>query len=122
MTDTPRTIDEYLASVPDTKREALEKLRKIIIDTIPDAQECISYHMPAFRLHGRMLLGFAAAKNHCSLYPWSSSAIDVFVDELSDFSTSKGTIRFQPDKPIPDDLIRKIIDYRISENDSKGRK
>jgi uncharacterized protein YdhG (YjbR/CyaY superfamily) len=122
MADTPKTIDEYLASVPDDKREALERLRKIITNTVPDAQECISYQMPAFRLHGRMLLGFAAAKNHCSLYPWSASAITAFADELTDFSTSKGTVRFQPDKPIPEELIRKIIDYRISENDSKGRK
>ena len=122
MADTPKTIDEYLASVPDDKREALEKLRTTIKSIAPEVEECISYQMPAFRLHGRMLLGFAAAKNHCSLYPWSASAIDVLADELADFNTSKGTIRFQPDKPIPDDLIRKIIDYRISENDSKGRK
>ena len=122
MADTPRTIDEYLASVSDDKREALEKLRNTIKSIAPEVEECISYQMPAFRLHGRILAGFAAAKNHCSLYPWSASAIVAFSDELTDFSTSKGTIRFQPDKPIPDELIRKIINYRISENDSKGRK
>ena len=122
MADTPKTIDEYLASVPEDKREALVKLRSTINSIAPEVEECISYQMPAFRLYGRMLVGFAAAKSHCSLYPWSSSAIASFADELTDFSTSKGTIRFQPDKPIPDDLIRRIIDYRISENDSKGRK
>jgi len=122
MADTPKNIDEYLASVPDDKREALEKLRSTIKSSAPEVEECISYQMPAFRLNGRVLLGFAAAKNHCSLYPWSGSAIIAFADELMDFSTSKGTIRFQPDKPIPDDLIRKIIIYRISENDNKARK
>lgn len=112
MADKPGNIDDYLANVSDEKKEALQELRVRIKQYVPEAVETIAYSMPAFRLNNRILIGFAAAKNHCSLYPWSAEAIEAHKDELADFSISAGTIRFQPGHPIPDDLLKKIIDFR----------
>ncbi len=111
----PKTIDEYLAVLSDDKRAALEKLRKTIRAAAPDAEECISYMIPAFRLNG-LLVGFGAAAKHCSFYPMSSTTVAAFRDDLKDFDTSKGTIRFQPDKPLPVALVRKLVKARIKEN------
>ena len=115
MTKKPETIDEYLAAVPADQRAALQKLRKVIRSAAPKAEECISYQIPAFRLNG-MLVGFGAAAKHCSFYPMNSSIVRRFKDELKDFDTSKGTIRFQPDHPLPTALIRKLVKARIAEN------
>lgn len=112
----PTTIDEYLATLSDDKRAALEKLRKTIRAVAPKAEECISYRLPAFRLNGKMLVAFGAAANHCALYPMSSSIMEAHKTELKDYSTSKGTIRFQPGKPLPVALVRKLIKARIAEN------
>ena len=83
---------------------------------MPKAEECISYQIPAFRFEGRMLVGFCAAKKHCSFFPMSSSIIGKYMDELKDYDTSKGTIRFQPDKPLSAAFVRKIVRARIAEN------
>lgn len=111
----PKTIDEYLASVEKDKRAALEKLRQIIKEVAPEAEECISYQLPAFRLNG-MLVGFGATANHCAFYLMSSSMIDAHRDELDGYDTSAGTIRFQPDRPLPAALVRKLVKARIAEN------
>ena len=109
------TIDEYLAKLSDDKRAALEKLRKTIRAAAPQAEECISYQMPAFRLNG-MLVGFGATANHCAFYPMSASTVAAHKEELQGYDTSKGTIRFQPDKPLPAALVRKLVKARIAEN------
>jgi uncharacterized protein YdhG (YjbR/CyaY superfamily) len=113
------TIDEYLATVSDDKRAALEKLRQTIRAVVPEAEECISYGVPTFRLGGKNLVHFGAAKNHCSFYP--GTTIAAFADELKGYETSKGTIRFQPQKPLPAALVRKIVKARIAERISKCR-
>ncbi len=113
--DKPETIDEYLAALPDAQRAALEKLRRIIRAAAAKAEECISYRLPAFRMK-RMLVGFGATANHCAFYPMSSSTIEAHKDELKDYETSKGTIRFQPDRPLPATLVRKLVKARIEEN------
>ena len=105
----PATIDEYLATLGADKREALEKLRRAIKTLAPEAEECISYGLPAFRFEGRMLAAFGAAAHHCALYPMSASTVKRFKRELAGYSTSKGTIRFQPDKPLPASLVRKLL-------------
>jgi|SRR5271157_5083155 len=116
MTFTAKTIDDYLAVLSDDKRAALEKLRKTIRAVAPKAEECISYRLPAFRLNGRMLVAFGATANHCAFYPMSSSAVEAFKEELKAYKTSKGTIRFQADKPLPAVLVRKLVKARIAEN------
>jgi uncharacterized protein YdhG (YjbR/CyaY superfamily) len=111
----PTTIDEYLATLSDDKRAALVKLRKTIKAVAPKAEECISYQIAAFRLNG-MLVGFGATANHCALYLMSSSTVEAHKDELKDYDTSKGTIRFQADHPLPAALVRKLVKARIAEN------
>ena len=110
----PQTIDEYLATVDEDKRAALEKLRQTIKSAAPKAEECISYGIPGFRLNGRLLVSFGAAKNHCAFYP-GAHPIAAHKDELKDFSLSKGTIRFPIDKPLPAALVRKLVKTRIAE-------
>ncbi len=105
------TIDEYLATLSDDKRAALEKLRKTIRAALPGAEECISYQLPAFRFEGRVLVWFGAASNHCAFYP--GAVVEAHKDELKDYEISKGTIRFQPDKPLPAALVRKLLKARI---------
>jgi uncharacterized protein YdhG (YjbR/CyaY superfamily) len=112
----PKNIDEYLVAIEADKRAALERLRKTIRATAPKAEECISYRLPAFRLNGKRLVAFGAAANHCAFYPMSSSTVEAHKDELKDFDTSKGTIRFQPDNPLPAALVRKLVKARIAEN------
>lgn len=110
-----KTIDEYLAGLTADKRAALQKLRKIIRAAAPKAEECISYQLPAFRLNG-MLVAFGATANHCAFYPMSSSAVEAHKEELKGYDTSRGTIRFQADKPLPVALVRKLVKGRIAEN------
>jgi uncharacterized protein YdhG (YjbR/CyaY superfamily) len=116
-TKAPKTIDDYLATVSDEHRVALEKLRKQIKAAAPRAEECISYQMPAFRQDGA-LVWFGAAKNHCAFYP-GSTAIETHKNELKDFELSKGTIRFQPNRPIPAGLVRKIVKERVAANEER---
>jgi uncharacterized protein YdhG (YjbR/CyaY superfamily) len=116
MARKPKTIDEYLAALSDDKRAALEKLRKTIKAVAPRAEECISYQIPAFRLDGRMLVAFGATAKHCAFYPMSSSTVEAHKDDLKDYDTSKGTIRFQADGLLPAALVRKLVKARIAEN------
>jgi uncharacterized protein YdhG (YjbR/CyaY superfamily) len=116
MNPTPKTIDDYLAALPTDKRAALEELWKTIRAVAPKAEECIGYRLPAFRLNGKMLVAFGATANHCAFYPMSSSTVATFKDELKDYKTGKGTIRFQVDNPLPAALVRKLVKARIAEN------
>jgi len=111
-----KTIDEYLAALGEDKRAALESLRQIIRATAPKAEECLSYQLPAFCLDGRMLVAFGATANHCAFYPMSPFTVAAHKDDLKDYDTSKGTIRFPPDHPLPAALVRKLVKARIAEN------
>ena len=118
----PQTIDEYFAWVNADHRDVLQKLRETIHAVAPNAEECISYAIPAFRLNGRLLVGFGAWSNHCSFYPMSSKTLKKFGNELRNFQTSKGTLRFSPDKPMPVALVRKLLKARIAENNARANK
>ena len=115
MSARPQTIDEYLAPLSNEKRAALEKLRRAIKSSAPRAEECISYQIPAFRLDGRLLVGFGAAASHCAFYP-GAFPVKAHRDELKAYDTSKGTIRFRPDSPLPATLVRKLVRTRIAEH------
>jgi uncharacterized protein YdhG (YjbR/CyaY superfamily) len=108
----PTTIDQYLASVPAEQRAALQKLRATLHRIVPGAEECISYGVPGMRLGGRGLVWFAAAKSHCSFFP--GAVIADYADELRGFETSKGTIRFQPERLPPEGLLRKLVAARLA--------
>jgi uncharacterized protein YdhG (YjbR/CyaY superfamily) len=110
------SMDEYLAAQPDSQRLVLEKLRRTILAAAPEAEECFSYGMPAFRFEGRILVAFAARASHCALYPMSGETVAAFKADLVGYDTSKGTIRFQPGHPLPLPLIRKLVKARIQEN------
>jgi uncharacterized protein YdhG (YjbR/CyaY superfamily) len=112
--------DDYLASLDDEKRSALEGLSAVVREAAPGAEETISYGMPAYRLDGKVLVLFGASAGHCALYPGSGTAVKAFADRLEGFSTSKGTIRFDPGDPLPRDLVRDIVRYRIAENRVRG--
>jgi uncharacterized protein YdhG (YjbR/CyaY superfamily) len=121
MPGKPKTIDEYLATLSDDKRAALEKLRKTIRAAAPKAEEVISYQLPAFRLNG-MLVAFGATAKHCAFYLMSSTTVEAHKEELKGYDTSKGTIRFPPDKPLPATLVRKLVKARIAENSMDRKK
>jgi uncharacterized protein YdhG (YjbR/CyaY superfamily) len=109
----PKTHNDYLAAVTEDKRAALQKLRKAIKAATPKAEECISYQLPAFRLNGRFLVAYGAGANHCAFYP--GSVVQALKKELKGYDTSKGTIRFSADKPLPAVLVRKLVRLRIEE-------
>jgi uncharacterized protein YdhG (YjbR/CyaY superfamily) len=115
---TPKNIDEYLARVPEPARSTLNKIRAVIRSVAPpDATETISYGMPAFKSKG-MLMWFAAFSKHCSLFP-GSSVIEAFHTELKGYATSKGTIQFPLDKPLPTTLVKRLVKARIAENERR---
>jgi uncharacterized protein YdhG (YjbR/CyaY superfamily) len=115
MTDKPKTIEDYLAQVSEDQRHALEELRNAIRVIVPNAEEGFSYGLPAFRVEDRPLVAYGASKNHCSLYPMSPAVIEKLKSDLKAFETSRGTIRFSPEEPLPDDLVQKIVEARIAE-------
>ena len=122
VNQTSKTIDEYLARVNADYRGALRKIREAIRAAAPKAEESISYGIPAFRLNGRSLVFFGAWANHCAFYPGSSATLKKFRNELSDFQTSKGTLRFSPDKPLPVALVKRLVKARIAENNDRATK
>ncbi len=113
-------VNKYISNLPIEQQIALERVRQIIKNTVPEAQEYLSYKMPAYHFHG-MIGGFAAFKNHCSFFPWDSKTIDVFKDELTGFKTSAGTIQFTPEKPLSEELLQKILRYRVASNLEKEK-
>jgi uncharacterized protein YdhG (YjbR/CyaY superfamily) len=115
-----KTIDEYINSFPDNIQLILETMRQTIRKAAPEAIEVISYRMPGFKLNGS-LVWFAAFKNHIGFFP-TSSGVEAFKIELSSYKTSKGAIQFPLDKPIPYDLVEKIVIFRVKENLAKKKK
>jgi uncharacterized protein YdhG (YjbR/CyaY superfamily) len=113
-----KTIDEFIASFPKNVRDVLEELRRAIRESAPGAEETISYGIPTFDLNGKHLVHFSAYKSHVGFYP-TSSGIEAFKKELSPFKTSKGTVKFPLGKPIPLDLVRRIVKFRVKETESK---
>jgi len=114
-------VDDYLAEVAPEARATLEKLRKTIKAMVPNAVEVISYQVPTFKLDGRMLVSYAAFKDHCSFFP-GAAPIKEHQDDLKSYVTSKGTIRFQTGKPLPATLVKKLVKTRIRENEARARK
>ena len=112
-----KTIHEYIALFPKDIQRILQELRIAIRDSAPDAVEAISYRMPTFKLNGN-LVHFAAAKNHIGFYP-TPSAIEAFKQELADYEVSKGAVRFPMGKPIPIDLVKRMVKFRVKEQMSK---
>ncbi len=111
------TIDEYIAGFPETTQKILQEMRAVIKAAAPDAKEKISYQMPTFTLGGHNLVHFAAFKNHIGFYP-APSGIEAFQQELAPYKHSKGAVQFPIDQPMPWELIRRIVEYRVAENQS----
>ncbi len=109
------TIDEYLAGVPADKRAALQKLREQIQAAEPEATEVISYGLPTFKLDGRWLVAFGAAKGYCSFYVGGGRAFEVHADELASYRLWKGTINFKTDQPLPEELVTSMVQIRAAE-------
>jgi uncharacterized protein YdhG (YjbR/CyaY superfamily) len=109
------SVEAFLAGLPDDQRSALEHLRAVIRSTVPEATEGIGYGVPAFRLRGRPLVSYGAGKAHCSLYVQSPAVMEAHVADLAGFRTSKGTVTFTPDAPIPADLVRRLVLARVAE-------
>jgi uncharacterized protein YdhG (YjbR/CyaY superfamily) len=118
----PTTIDEYLVPLGTDQRAALQKLRKAIHAAAPKAEECINYGLAAFRLNGKPIAGLGASANHLSYYPMSGSITTRLADDLKRYDTTKGAIRFPVSRPLPATLVRKLVQARIAEIASAGRK
>ena len=117
----PKTVDEYLAAVPEPQRSTLQKVRALIQSVLPDgAAECISYRIPVVKYKG-MLVGYAAFSDHCSLFGMSGTLLGPFREELKKYSTSKGTIRFPVDKPLPATLIKRLVKDAIKQKHAKKK-
>lgn len=114
------SVDEYIAAFPEETQKILEELRAVIKAVVPEAKEKISYQMPTFDLNGN-LVHFAAFKNHIGFYP-TPSGIEAFKQELSGYAGAKGSVQFPINQPLPLDLIRRIVEYRVAENRAKRKK
>jgi uncharacterized protein YdhG (YjbR/CyaY superfamily) len=108
-------IDAYLAEVDEPKRSTLEALRRTILELRPGAEQTIAYGTPTFKVNGKAIAGFAAFKHHLSYLPHSSNVLSELQDELADYQTSKGALRFAIDVPLPKALVEKLIDARLRE-------
>jgi uncharacterized protein YdhG (YjbR/CyaY superfamily) len=111
----PREIDRYLAGLDEPKRSTLQALRKSIMEVVPEADQCISYGVPAFKVQGKTVAGFAAFKNHLSYVPHSGSVLATLRPETVAYETSKGSLRFAIDKPLPKRLVKKLLNARMRE-------
>jgi len=116
-----RDVDDYLSRLPDEPRAALEKLRQTIKSFVPGATEVISYQIPTFKYQERMLVSYAAFKEHCSFFP-GAAPIEAHRDELKSYQTSKGTIQFPASKPLPAALVKKLVKTRLEENERRQKK
>jgi uncharacterized protein YdhG (YjbR/CyaY superfamily) len=110
-----QTIDQYLATVDEPKKSTLEALRRSILEVVPDAEQCISYGMPAFKIGGKTVAGFAAFKNHLAYLPHSSSVFAAIDADLEGYERTKGSLHFAVDKPLPKRLVRKLVTTRLRE-------
>jgi uncharacterized protein YdhG (YjbR/CyaY superfamily) len=120
MTTAAKDVESYLAATPEAMPTALERLRQTIKAAAPQATEAISYRIPTYKQNGH-LVGFAAFKEHCSFFVMSPSVMNAYKDELKAYGTSKGTIRFLAEKPLPAALVKKLVKARIEENEGKKR-
>lgn len=116
----PASVEAYLAEVPEPYRAALESLRAVMKAAAPEAVDAISYSMPALRNRGRVLVSYAAFRDHCSLFPMSMAVIESLEAELAPFRAAKGTLHFWPDRPLPPDLVTRIVQARLAENEARG--
>jgi uncharacterized protein YdhG (YjbR/CyaY superfamily) len=119
MIECMNAVDLYIGSFPEERRLQLEAVREAIREAAPEAEEVISYRMPAYKQHG-MLVYFAGYKNHIGLYP-TSSGILAFREKLEGYKCSRGTVQFPADRPLPLKLIREIVQYRVKENKEKAK-
>ena len=110
-----RDIDTYLAALDEPGRSALEQLRRSILAVIPDAEQCISYGMPAFKVQGKTVAGFAAFKNHLSYLPHSGSVLETLGEQMSGYQGTKGSLHFPKDEPLPASLVEKLVRTRMRE-------
>jgi uncharacterized protein YdhG (YjbR/CyaY superfamily) len=108
-------VDAYLAKVEGPKRSTLEELRRTILAIVPEAEECISYQVPAFRVGGRVIAGFAAFNNHLSYLPFSGSVLNQLPEELTGYERTLGSLHFPVDRPLPESLVKKLIEVRLGE-------
>lgn len=114
-------IDSYLANLPENQRDLLQRLRTQVARAVPNAQETISYGMPAFKLDGRFLVSFAGWKSHCSIYPLTDSFLAAHSDELDGYGRTKGSLHFTPEKPVPDPVMDELIRARVADLERGGR-
>lgn len=114
-------IDDYLRGVEEPKRSTLEALRRAILDVIPDAAQGISYGMPAFRVHGKTVAGFAAFKDHLSYLPHSGTVLGQLADELSGYTMTNGSLHFPVDQPLPNELVERLVAARLSEAERRSK-
>ena len=110
-----RDIDHYLAGVGEPKRSTLQQLRQCVLDVIPDAEECISYGLPAFKVKGKTVAGFGAFKNHLSYLPHSGSVLPALGANLAGYEGTKGSLHFPVDQPLPPALVKKLVTIRLRE-------
>jgi uncharacterized protein YdhG (YjbR/CyaY superfamily) len=120
MRSSAKTVDEYIAGFPDQTRAVLQEMRAVITAAAPDATETMSYAIPTFDLNGRHLVHFAGYEGHVGFYP-APSGIAAFKDELTPFKTAKGSVQFPLDRPLPEDLIRRMVAFRLEEEASRLR-
>ena len=114
-------VDDYLAAVPEPARTALEDLRATIREVVPDATETISYQVPTFKYQDRPLVAYGANQSGCTFYVMSTDVFNAYKEQAKGYKSGKGSIRFEPDKPLPADLVQKIVKARISENTGRYR-
>ena len=119
---TRREIDEYLAALDEPKRSTLQDLRRKILGVIPDAEEGISYGLPAFKVRGMVVAGFGAFKNHLSYFPHSGSVLPELSEDLAGYEGSKGTLQFAIDTPLPETLVEKLIAVRLGQQPQRERR
>lgn len=112
-------IDQYIQNYPDEVQDLLKQVRNLIRELAPDAEECLGYGIPTFKTHGKALVHFAAFKKHLGFYA-TPSGHEAFADELSHYKQGKGSVQFPLNKPIPFDLIRRMVAFRIKENNAQA--
>lgn len=122
MTTPSKEVDQFLADLPEEVRSSLEQLRRKIQAAAPDATEKISYGVPSFNYQGRPLVSFGAGKNHLAFYVQSPAVMEAHADELEGYDTSKGTVRFTVDRPLPEALVEKLVEARMQETDAARKK
>ena len=112
---TSAAVDSYLEGLDETKRATLQNLRRTILELLPDAEETISYGMPAYKIKGKTVAGFAAFKHHLSYLPHSGSVLSKMPEQLSAYESTKGSLHFPVDQPLPADLVRRLLQLRLDE-------